>query len=138
MFNTIQHLFVKIKQANTILQFFLKSYKIKLLIDIHSSEFKDDTDIDIVTNKRETLRGKDELFDKLKSLGIRYNLKIDENNNPNKDMENEIISVSSLLCKIPAIRIVINNKKIDVMNNDESVSKIISLLEEFISYFNYS
>lgn len=116
----------------------INTYNIKLLIDVHSSKFKDDTDIDIVTNKRETLVGKNELFDKLKNLGVRYNLKIDENNVPNKDMENEIISVSSLLCGIPSIRVVINEEKLDVISNEEKATKIVNLLEEFISYFNYS
>lgn len=116
----------------------INTYNIKLLIDVHSSKFKDDTDIDIVTNKRETLVGKNELFDKLKDLGLKYDLKIDENNVPNKDMENEIISVSSLLCGIPSIRVVINEEKLDVIGNEEKVTKIVNLLEEFISYFNYS
>lgn len=116
----------------------INTYNIKLLIDVHSSKFKDNTDIDIVTNKRETLVGRNELFDKLKELGVRYNLKIDENNVPNKDMENEIISVSSLLCGIPSIRVVINEEKLDVMVNEEKATKIVNLLEEFISYFNYS
>ena len=116
----------------------INTYNIKLLIDVHSSKFKDDTDIDIVTNKRETLVGKNELFDKLKDLGVRYNLKIDENNVPNKDKENEIISVSSLLCGIPSIRVVINEEKLDVIGNEEKSTKIVNLLEEFISYFNYS
>lgn len=115
----------------------VNNYNIKLLIDIHSSTFKDDTDIDIVTNNRITLLGKDELFNKLNMLGIKYNLKIDENNIPNKDSENEIISVTSLLCNIPSIRVVINNNSLDVLNNELSVKKIINLIEEFISYFTY-
>lgn len=67
-------------------------YDIKLLLDLHSSTFKDDTDIDIVTNSRETLLGMDNLFDKLRELGIKYNIKIDENNVPNKEKQNEIIT----------------------------------------------
>ncbi len=116
----------------------INAYNIKLLIDIHSSTFSDDTDIDIVTNNRKTLLGNDSLFNKLNSLGIKYNLKIDENNMPNKDSENEIISVTSLICNIPSIRIVINNKSLDILNNELSVKKIINLIEEFILYFNYS
>ena len=116
----------------------INAYNIKLLIDVHSSTFKDDTDIDIVTNSRQTLRGMDSLFDKLKLLGVKYNVKVDENNVPNKEKENEIITVASLICGIPTMRIVINNKKLDVLNDEESVNKILLLMEEFISYFNYS
>lgn len=116
----------------------INAYNIKLLIDIHSSTFKDDTDIDIVTNHRQTLRGMDSLFDKLKLLGIKYNVKVDENNVPNKEKSNEIITVASLLCGIPTMRIVINNKKLDVLNGEEAFNKILLLMEEFISYFNYS
>ena len=116
----------------------INAYNIKLLIDIHSSTFKDDTDIDIVTNSRQTLRGMDSLFDKLKLLGVKYNVKVDENNVPNKEKSNEIITVASLICGIPTMRIVINNKKLDVLNDEESINKILLLMEEFISYFNYS
>ena len=42
----------------------IETYNIKLLLDIHSSTFKDDTDIDIVTNNRESLCGNYELIDK--------------------------------------------------------------------------
>lgn len=116
----------------------INAYNIKLLIDVHSSTFKDDTDIDIVTNSRQTLRGMDSLFDKLKLLGVKYNVKVDENNVPNKEKSNEIITVASLICGIPTMRIVINNKKLDVLNDEESINKILLLMEEFISYFNYS
>lgn len=116
----------------------INAYNIKLLIDVHSSIFKDDTDIDIVTNSRQTLRGMDSLFDKLKLLGVKYNVKVDENNVPNKEKSNEIITVASLICGIPTMRIVINNKKLDVLNDEESINKILLLMEEFISYFNYS
>lgn len=116
----------------------INAYNIKLLIDVHSSTFKDDTDIDIVTNSRQTLRGMDSLFDKLKLLGVKYNVKVDENNVPNKEKENEIITVASLICGIPTMRIVINNKKLDVLNDEESINKILLLMEEFISHFNYS
>ena len=116
----------------------INAYNIKLLIDVHSSTFKDDTDIDIVTNSRQTLRGMDSLFDKLKLLGVKYNVKVDENNVPNKEKSNEIITVASLICGIPTMRIVINNKKLDVLNDGESINKILLLMEEFISYFNYS
>ena len=104
----------------------VNSYNIKLLLDIHSSTFKDNTDMDIVTNNRETLRGMDYLFDRLKELGVKYNIKIDENNVP------------SLICGIPAMRIVINNKRLETSDEDDSLENIISLMEEFISYFNYS
>lgn len=116
----------------------IEAYKIKLLIDVHSSTFKDDTDIDIVTNKRETLCGITSLIDKLKMLGIKYNVKIDENNVPNKDKENEIIGVASLICGIPSMRIVINNRKLNVVSNEESFLRICKVLEEFVAYFNYS
>ena len=116
----------------------INAYNIKLLIDVHSSTFKDNTDIDIVTNSRQTLRGMDSLFDKLKLLGVKYNVKVDENNVPNKEKSNEIITVASLICGIPTMRIVINNKKLDVLNDEESINKILLLMEEFISYFNYS
>ena len=46
----------------------VNAYNIKLLIDIHSSTFSDDTDIDVVTNKRQTLIGKDDLYTKLKTM----------------------------------------------------------------------
>lgn len=105
-------------------------------MDFHSSTFKDDTDIDIVTNARETLLGMDNLYDKLKELGVKYNVKVDENNIPNKEKNNEIIAISSI-CNIPSIRIIINNKKIDVENNFETFENIVKLIEEFISYFNY-
>ena len=116
----------------------INAYNIKLLIDVHSSTFKDNTDIDIVTNSRQTLRGMDSLFDKLKLLGVKYNVKVDENNVPNKEKSNEIITVASLICGIPTMRIVINNKKLDVLNDEESINKLLLLMEEFISYFNYS
>lgn len=108
------------------------------MLDIHSSTFKDETDIDIVTNARETLRGMDNLFDKFKELGIKYNVTVDEHNEPNKEKENEIITVSSLVCGIPSMRIVINNKRTDILNNQEAFENITKLLEEFISFFNYS
>lgn len=111
---------------------------IKLLIDIHSSEFKDDTDVDIVTNKRETLCGMDDLIDKFKILGIKYGIKVDENNVPNIEKDKEIIKVTSLVCGIPSIRIIINSKRLDIMNNELVFGKIINLLEEFIFYFNHS
>lgn len=114
----------------------INAYNIKLLLDFHSSTFKDDTDIDIVTNARETLLGMDNLYDKLKELGVKYNVKVDENNIPNKEKNNEIIAISSI-CNIPSIRIIINNKKIDVENNFETFENIVKLIEEFISYFNY-
>lgn len=116
----------------------INSYDLKLLIDIHSSTFKDDTVLDIVTNQRETLLGMNNLYDKLKELGIKYNIKVDEQNVPNKEKENEIITVSSLLCSIPSIRIVINNKMLDVQSNLQIFAGIIKVIEEFILYFNNS
>ena len=94
--------------------------------------------MDIVTNNRETLRGMDYLFDRLKELGVKYNIKIDENNVPNKEKENEIINVTSLIFDIPTMRIVINNKRLETKDEDDSLENIINLMEEFISYFNYS
>lgn len=116
----------------------ISAHGIKLLLDIHSSTFKDDTDIDVVTNSRETLRGMDNLFNKFKELGIKYNLKIDEKNVPNKEKENEIITVASLICAIPSIRIVINDKNMNINNDIIAFENIVKLIEEFISYFNYS
>lgn len=113
----------------------VETYNIKLLLDIHSSTFKDDTDIDIVTNKKTTLCGFDNLPDKIKEIGNKYNVKVDENNIPNKSLENEIIAVTSLICGIPSIRIVINNKKLDIENNEESFINICKVLEEFILMF---
>ena len=80
----------------------------------------------------------DYLFDRLKELGVKYNIKIDENNVPNKEKENEIINVTSLICDIPTMRIVINNKILETSDEDDSLENIINLMEEFISYFNYS
>ena len=54
------------------------------------------------------------------------------------EKENEIINVTSLICGIPAMRIVINNKRLETSDEDDSLENIISLMEEFISYFNYS
>ncbi|MEE0699865.1 MAG: hypothetical protein U0M66_04695 [Bacilli bacterium] len=116
----------------------VEAYNIKLLIDVHSSTFKDDTDIDIVTNKRESLCGITSLVDKLKMLGIKYNVTIDENNAPNKKRENEIIGVTSLICGVPSMRIVINNKRLDIINDEVKFIKICKVFEEFITYFNYS
>ncbi len=115
----------------------IEAYNIKLLLDIHSSTFKDDTDIDLVTNLKTTLCGETHLIDKIKELGIKYNVKVDENNVPNKEKENEIIGVTSLICGIPSIRIVINNKNMDLDNNYDKFKAICNLLIEFISYFSY-
>lgn len=114
----------------------INSYNIKFLIDIHSSTFSDDTDIDVVTNLKTTLCGNDNIIDKLKSVASKYNVKIDENNKPNSKKECEIISVSSLVCGIPSIRIVLNNKKLDILNDEESFIKICKTLEEFILGIN--
>ena len=116
----------------------INGFNIKLLLDIHSSTFKDNTDIDIVTNNRETLNGMNNLIVKLKELGVKYDVTFDEMNEPNKEKENEIIYASSSKCKIPAIRLVINNKRLNLNEDSTTVEKIINLLEEFISYFNYS
>jgi len=113
----------------------INEYNIKCLLDIHSSTFKDDTDIDIVTNNRQTLRGNDELINKLEELGVKYNIKFDEMNEPNKDKENEIIYVASLVCNIPTIRLVINNKRLDLDNDSESIIRIEKLLQDFIMSF---
>ena len=114
----------------------VNAYNIKLLIDIHSSTFSDDTDIDVVTNKRQTLIGKDDLYTKLKQFGIMHGAKIDENNEPNKEKENEIIMVTSLICGIPAMRLVINNKKLDILNNDKNFYKVAKIIENFINDFS--
>ncbi len=115
----------------------IENFDIKILLDIHSSTFSDDTDIDIVTNNRETLCGMDSLIDKLKTLAIKHDVKIDEHNVPNKDKENEIIGATSLLCGIPSIRLVINNKRIDIDDENNIILRICMLLEDFISYVNY-
>lgn len=115
----------------------INTYDIKLLLDVHASTFNDDTDIDIVTNFRKTLVGMDNLFDKIKELSIKYDVKVDENNSPNKECDNEIISVSSLVCGIPSIRIVINNKKLDILNNESDFEKIVKVIEEFISFNSF-
>ncbi len=114
----------------------VNAYNIKLLIDIHSSTFSDDTDIDVVTNKRQTLIGKDDLYTKLKQFGIMHGAKIDENNEPNKEKENEIIMVTSLICGIPAMRLVINNKKLDILNNEKNFYKVAKVIENFINDFS--
>ncbi len=104
---------------------------IKLLIDIHSSTFKDDTDIDVVTDNRITLLGNSNIIDSLKEIAIKNNVKVDENNIPNKDKENEIISVVSLICGIPTLRLVINNKKLN-LDNIDSFTNIVNTIKEFI------
>lgn len=114
----------------------VNAYNIKLLIDIHSSTFSDDTDIDVVTNKRQTLIGKDDLYTKLKQFGIMHGAKIDENNEPNKEKENEIIMVTSLICGIPAMRLVINNRKLDILNNEKNFYKVAKVIENFINDFS--
>lgn len=110
----------------------IETYNIKLLLDIHSSTFKDDTDIDIVTNNRESLCGNYELIDKFKTLAIKHGIKVDENNIPNKDAENEIIVVSALICGIPSIRLVINNSKLDLESGNDKIESICKTIEEFI------
>lgn len=114
----------------------VNAYNIKLLIDIHSSTFSDDTDIDVVTNKRQTLIGNNDLYTKLKQFGIMHGAKIDENNEPNKEKENEIIMVTSLICGIPAMRLVINNKKLDILNNEKNFYKVAKVIENFINDFS--
>ena len=115
----------------------INNYKIKILIDIHSSLFTDDTDIDIVTNKRESLCGANILIDEIKRLSSKYDVTMDEHNEPNKEKENEVITTSSKICNIPSIRIVINNKKLDVETNEEKFTLIEKLLEEFIKFCSY-
>lgn len=104
---------------------------IKLLIDIHSSTFKDDTDIDIVTDGRTTLLDKTNIIDDFKKIALKNNVKVDENNIPNKDNENEIISVVSLVCGIPSLRLVINNKKLS-LNNEKVFYNIVNTIRELI------
>lgn len=104
---------------------------IKLLIDIHSSTFKDDTDIDIVTDGRTTLLDKTNIIDDFKKIALKNNVKVDENNIPNKDNENEIISVVSLVCGIPSLRLVINNKKLS-LDNEKVFYNIVNTIRELI------
>lgn len=113
----------------------IEIYKIKLLLDIHSSTFKDNTDIDIVTNRRETICNMPNLIDKLKELGLKYSVTMDENNMPNKEKEGEIIRVASLVTGVPSIRIVINNKRLDIEKDEASFMKVCKVLEEFITIF---
>lgn len=114
----------------------VNAYNIKLLIDIHSSTFSDDADIDIVTNKRQTLRGNDNLYNKFEQIGIMHGIKVDENNEPNKGKENEIITVTSLICGIPTMRIVINNKRLNIYDNEKDFYKITRVIEDFINGFS--
>lgn len=111
----------------------IKAYDIKLLIDIHSSTFTDETDIDIVTNHRQTLKGKDFLYDNFKNIASKYNVTVDEKNVPNKEKSNEIITVASSVCDIPCIRIVINNKRLDIEENEEKFITILNTIVEFIN-----
>ena len=55
----------------------IESYGIKLLIDIHSSNFSDDSDIDVVTNQKTTLCGFDDIPEKIKKIGLKYDVKVD-------------------------------------------------------------
>ena len=109
----------------------IELYDIKILLDIHTSSFKDDYDIDIVSNRRETLCGHDELIDRMMEAGKKYGLKIDENNFPNPEKDREIIRISSLICGVPSIRIVINSNKLS-QNNKDQLEKVVGFLEEFI------
>lgn len=113
----------------------VETYGIKLLIDIHSSSFADDTDIDIVTNSRTTLCKNNELVEKFKLICIKKGLKVDENNIPNKEKACEIISVVSMICGVPAIRIILNNKKIDINGNEKDFIKICDAIEEFVCLY---
>ena len=79
----------------------------------------------------------DSLIDKFKLLAVQHNIKVDEHNVPNKEKENEIISAASLLCGIPSIRLVINNKRINILDENNIIVRICNLLEDFISYVNY-
>lgn len=115
----------------------VESYDIKLLIDIHSSTFKDDTDLDLVSHLHETLCGHEEIVSKLKLLSNKYGLKIDENNNPNPEKENEIIASTALVCGIPSIRIVINNKNMVAPGDNMKFKKICAMLEEFINTIKF-
>lgn len=110
----------------------VETYNIKLLIDIHSASFKDDSDIDVVTNLRDTLCKELQLVDKLKLIGLKNDVVVDENNKPNKEARSEIISVVSLVCGIPAIRIILNSNKIDVESDYPTLQKICDAIEEFI------
>ena len=110
----------------------IENYNIKFLIDIHSSTFSNDADIDIVTNGRVTLCGQSNLIDLMKSIGNKHNIILEENNTPNIEKENEIIYASSFISGIPSIRLVINNKKIDIENSLCKIENIINFISEFI------
>ena len=114
----------------------LETYNIKLMLDIHSSTFKDDTDIDIVTNMRESLCGQNAIIEKFKIIANMNGVTVDEKNVPNINSNSEIITVSSFVCGVPAMRLVFNNKKLDV-NNEEKLNAIIKTLEEFLKVLNY-
>ena len=110
----------------------IDNYNIKLFIDVHSSKFKDDADIDIVSHLHETLCGDELLIEKIKLLGLKYNLNIAENNKPNPEKNNEVIAVSSLICGVPSIRLVINEKNLDIKNDDRNFKRICSLLQDLV------
>ncbi len=112
----------------------LMACNIKMLLDIHSSTFSDDTDIDVVTNLHETLCGNDKLIDVIKELGKKYDVKVDENNKPNKERKHEVINAGSLVCGVPSIRLVINNKSLDIINNEDKFKKIVMLLQALVMY----
>lgn len=114
----------------------IEAYNLKFFLDIHSSTFMDNTDIDIVTNHHESLCGENSLIEKIMDLGKEYDVLIDEKNSPNSNKKDEIIGVTSLVCGTPSIRIVINNKKLDLINNEEKFWKICKFMESLITYIN--
>lgn len=115
----------------------IENLNIKLLIDIHSSEFKEDSkaDIDLVTNKRTTLMNDFEIIAEFKDFAKNNNIIVEENNEPNELKENEIIYSASFVGGIPAIRIVINEKSLDINTNEEKVVNICKTIEQFIGNY---
>ena len=74
---------------------------------------------------------KTNIIDDFKKIALKNNVKVDENNIPNKDNENEIISVVSLVCGIPSLRLVINNKKLS-LDNEKVFYNIVNTIRELI------
>ena len=71
-----------------------------------------------------------QLDEKTKSLIAEMEKKLSEK-------ENEIIASTSLVCGIPSIRIVINNKNMVSPGDNMKFKKICAMLEEFINTIKF-
>lgn len=111
----------------------IENYNIKFVIDIHSSTFKNEADMDIVTNNKTTLCDRLELPVMLKEIGKKNGLLIEEMNKPNDEKNNEIIASASLIGGVPSLRIVINNKRLDINSEDNKFEAIYNTIEEFVN-----